>query len=272
MDAVTAAPGGPASSTLQPRLRAVGAGALRGLLDFLLPAQCPVTRAPVDRPGDLAPAAWRKLHFLDAPICDRCGVPFAFDQGPGAICGACAAEPPVFEKARSAVLYSDESRPLVLAFKNGGRTDTVRAFSRWMARAGREALEGADLLVPVPLHWRRLFKRRFNQSAMLAMGVGREAGVPVCVDALTRRRSTPTQGGLSASARRRNVSGAFAVRPSRQTRLEGAIVVLVDDVLTSGATLNAAATALRKAGAAEVRAVTLARVPPPGGGALEAAG
>jgi len=243
-------------SSFGDRVKAVWGGAL----DVLLPAQCPLSEAPVARPGDLAPEAWARLHFLDDPVCDVCGAPFAFDPGPGAICGACAARPPAFDRARSALLYTEHSRALVLGLKHGDRTDGIAAFARWMARAGGAILKDADALAPTPLHWRRLFKRRFNQSALLAQALSRQTGLPHWVDLLERVRPTPSQGGLTADQRRRNVAGAFRVRARWRERISGRTVVLIDDVLTSGATLGACAAACRRAGAAEVRALTLARV------------
>lgn len=203
------------------------------------------------------------MSFLDAPWCEACGTPFPYAVGEGAVCGACAAREPVFEKARSAFVYDDESRALVLSLKHGGRTDALAAFGRWMNRAGGELLADADGLVPVPLHPRRLRQRRFNQSLLLARTLSRASGVPVAPHILQRTRATPSQGGLSAKGRTRNVAGAFKVRAEAKADLAGRRLVLVDDVYTTGATLEACARALLRSGAANVSAITLARVVKP---------
>ncbi|MEM8988635.1 MAG: ComF family protein [Pseudomonadota bacterium] len=230
------------------------------VLDAALPPQCLVTGARVGAPGDISPAAWNALRFIDAPMCKICGVPFAYDQGDGAICGACAAERPVYERARAALAYDDASRRLVLDLKHGDKTDGAPAFGRWMARAGRDLLADADLIAPTPLHWRRLFKRKFNQAALLAEAVGKHAAASVAPDLLRRRRATRTQGGLKPDARRRNVAGAFDLNPAWAERVKGARIVVIDDVQTTGATLNACALVLKRAGAAQVDALVFARV------------
>ena len=196
-------------------------------------------------------------------MCARCGTPFAADTGGGdadAVCAGCLARRSPIEKIRAALRYDDRSRGLVLGFKHADRTHAAPFFGKWMARAGADALAGADLLVPVPLHWTRLVWRRFNQSALLAHALSRECGVACAPDLLVRARRTPIQGTLGRLQRLRNVRRAFAVRGRHVTLVKDARIVLVDDVLTTGATLAECARTLRGAGAAEVRAVTLARV------------
>jgi ComF family protein len=231
-----------------------------GLLDALLPPRCLACRGPVDRQGLLCAGCWRAVSFIAAPYCAVCGLPFAHDEGPGAVCAGCAARPPRFDRARAGTVYDDGARPLILGFKLGDRTETATALGRWLMRAGEELLADADLIVPVPLHRWRLWQRRFNQSAMLALILGRESGIEAAVDLLVRRRLTRTQRGLSRGERRRNVAGAFAVRPGQAERVSGARIVLVDDVLTTGATVEEACRVLRRAGAARVDVLTLARV------------
>lgn len=234
-----------------------GAGVL---LDVLLPPRCLGCRAPVDRQGLLCGACWRRVNFITPPCCAVCGLPFAHDEGAEAVCGGCLAEPPAFDRARAAAVYDDGCRSLLLGFKHGDRTEAAGALGRWLHQAGRELCREAGLIVPVPLHRRRLWRRRYNQSALLAWALGREAGLAVATDLLRRRKPTRSQRGLSASERRRNVQGAFGVDEDRRARLADAHVVLVDDVFTTGATVEAAAAALKRAGARRVDVVTLARV------------
>jgi ComF family protein len=238
----------------------LGLAAARAMLDFVFPPVCPVSDEAVEAAGRLAPAAWAKLTFLAEPLCARCGFPFELDPGAEKLCAACAARPPVVARTRSALAYDDESRRLVLELKHAARTDAVPTFAAWMALAGADLLAGADRIVPIPLHASRLRMRRFNQSALLARALAARSQKPFDADTLARRRATESQGGKSASGRRRNMAGAFAVRPERAGHVRGARILLVDDVRTTGATLDAAARALKAAGATAVDALTLLRV------------
>lgn len=229
-------------------------------LNAVLPPLCLACRTEVDEPGALCAACWGKIAFLAPPLCGACGFPFDYEPGGPALCGACTRQPPDYGRARAVMRYDEASRALILGFKHGDRTHGAPAFGRWMARAGAELLGEADLVVPVPLHWLRLFRRRYNQAALLAHQVARAAEVPAAVDLLVRRRSTPSQGHLSAAARRRNVRGAFAVRSGRVGQVRGKRIVLIDDVLTTGATAQACARTLLRAGAASVDVLVLARV------------
>lgn len=236
------------------------ARAARTALDVLLPPQCLSCGALVADPGTLCGRCWGRLTFLDGPACACCGLPFDYDVGEGAVCGACAQLPPRFDRARAVFVYDDASRGLLLAFKHGDRTDFAPAFAHWLARAGAPLLGEVDVIAPVPLHWTRLWRRRFNQAALMAHALGREAGIAVLPEALKRRKRTPSQGGLGRLARKRNLRGAIICPPTRRAAVTGKRVLLIDDVLTTGATADACARALKRAGAAGVDVLTLARV------------
>ena len=241
-------------------LAQAGRAALRLALDAVLPPLCASCRAPLADAGGLCPACWARMSFLAPPWCDRLGIPFAHDPGPGVLSMEAIADPPAYGRARAAVRYDDIARDLVHRLKYGDRLDLATAMGQWMARAGRALLDDADALVPVPLHWRRLWGRRFNQAAALARVVASDAGVPLLTAALRRVRATSQQVGLSRSARAVNVQGAFAVTRGGKAAIYGKRLILVDDVLTSGATVDACARALLRAGARNVDVLVFARV------------
>jgi ComF family protein len=236
-----------------------------GVLDAVLPARCLACGVVVQSSGMLCGRCWRAVDFLGPPHCACCGLPFEVASEEGAQCAACLRYPPPFARARAVFRYDDESRGLVLAFKHGDRLHGAAAFARWMARAGAPLLADASAIAPVPLHWTRLFRRRYNQAALLANALGRESGVAVLPDLLLRQRRTPSQGQLGAAARRRNVRGAFALNHRYAAWIKGRRVLLIDDVYTTGATVGACARVLRRAGAEAVDVLTLARVARPQG-------
>ncbi|HYA07789.1 MAG TPA: ComF family protein [Xanthobacteraceae bacterium] len=233
--------------------------ALRATLDLALPPLCPACREPVAGQG-LCPACWSKLSFIARPYCERLGIPFVYDPGPGILSMEAIADPPAYRRARAAVRFDEISRALVHALKYGDRLDLAPMMGRWICHAGRELLAEADALVAVPLHWRRLWARRFNQSAMLAAAISAESGVPVAAAALKRVKPTAQQVGLSRTERAKNVQGAFRVPQESKAAVAGRRLILVDDVLTSGATVDACARALLRAGAANVDVLIFARV------------
>ena len=228
-------------------------------LDIALPTLCVACREPVDGEGVCA-ECWAKLSFIEPPYCPRLGIPFVYDPGPELLSMEAIASPPAYQRARAAVRYDDVARALVHALKYHDRTDLSPTMGSWMVRAGRELLTEADVLVPVPLHWRRGWSRRYNQSGALAQAIGRQSGVKVAAEALRRVRATEQQIGLSRAQRASNVQGAFKVAPDRMADIQGRRVVLVDDVLTSGATSDACARALLRAKAAQVDVLVFARV------------
>ena len=228
-------------------------------LDVALPQLCAACREPVRGTG-LCAACWSKLAFIAPPYCERLGIPFPFDGGPGLLSMEAIADPPAYQRARAAVCYDEVARTLVHALKYGDRLDLAPILGRWMAHAGRRLLADADALVPVPLHWRRLWARRFNQSALLAEAIAATSGRSVAHGALKRIKATPQQVGLGKSERAQNVQGAFRVPPEGKAEVVGRRLVLVDDVLTSGATVDACARALLRAGAQSVDVLVFARV------------
>jgi ComF family protein len=229
----------------------------RVLVDGILPPRCLACGETVDEPDSLCGRCWSGIAFFAPPWCAACGLPFPHPMGEDALCAACARERRSWDRARAVLRYDKNSRRLVLGLKHGDRTHLARAFGRWMHRAGNEVLTGADLLIPVPLHWTRLFQRRYNQAALLAQAIRSAGGPPVAVDWLVRRRRTPMQGHLGPVARERNVRGAFGMRAGRS--VAGKRVVIVDDVITTGATVEECARVLKRAGAASIGVLTLAR-------------
>lgn len=231
----------------------------RIIADTFWPPACPVSGRPVGEAGTLHPESWRQLHFITAPHCRQCGLPFAFAVEGLQRCAGCIAVPPPYARARAAIAYDEASRPLVTALKYRDRTQLAGMLAGWMLRAGNEVLQEAELLIPVPLHQRRLWQRRYNQSALLTRELSVRSHVPCMFDVLTRRRHTRPQTGLTAKQRQRNVQGVFAVRPGREAAVAGKHIVLIDDVMTTGATLHACCKPLLKAGATQVSVLTVAR-------------
>ena len=241
------------------RLGAVLRATVRVAADVALPQLCAACREPVDGPG-LCSACWGKLSFIAPPYCERLGIPFPFDGGPGLLSMEAIADPPAYDRARAAVRYDDIAKKLVHSLKYGDRLDLAPMMGRWMATAGRNLVAEADAIVPVPLHWRRQWARRFNQSALLGEIIAKASGRPVMYGALKRVKATPHQVGLDKSGRAQNVQGAFRVPPGGKAEVAGRRLVLVDDVLTSGATVDACARALLRGGAAAVDVLVFARV------------
>jgi ComF family protein len=230
--------------------------------DLVFPPSCLACRKAIETANGLCSECWRSVRFIERPFCERLGTPFPVDLGAeGLVSPDAIANPPVYDRARAVAHFDDGPvRRLVHRFKYGDRLELARAMGAWMARAGDELLTGADVLIPVPLHRGRLASRRFNQAAMLAHVISEHSGVPADAFSLTRIKPTPRQVGLTRSQRAANVQGAFLVPPHARFQIEGKAAVLIDDVLTSGATINAASRALLRAGAARVDVLVFARV------------
>lgn len=247
---------------IQTRWREMG----RRALDTVMPPRCMMCGDVVADPGALCASCFEDVTFITEPFCTLCGIPFVdiyVEAAETAVCGACARQAPIFDRARAVFVYDDKSRNLLTRLKHADRTDFTPALARWMVRAGASLLEDADLIIPVPLHRWRLFFRTYNQSALLARWVSRLSHVPSVYNALRRSKMTPSQGGLSATARRRNVARAFVV--TDEEIVSDKKIILIDDVLTTGATLDSCARVLREAGASRVDALVVGRVPAPSG-------
>ena len=233
--------------------------AARTALDLLFPPQS-LDDGPRPLATGLTAEGWSQISFLDDPVCDGCGTPFEYPLGAGVRCASCMAKPRAFARARAACLYDDASRGPILQLKHADRTDLAPLFARWIGRSARDLLAQADAIAPVPLHPTRLLGRRYNQAAEIARPLSRLTGVTYLPDALVRVRATETQGGKSGSGRRRNVAAAFQVPASRAKQVAGRRILLIDDVMTTGATLEGCARALLKAGAVCVDVAVVARV------------
>lgn len=233
--------------------------AVAPLVDLVYPPRCPLCGEGLAAQGGLCPACWQELAIPGEPACVMCQRPFGDGTAVGTICAPCLANPPQHDGIAAGTLYNDASRKLVLAFKHGRRIALANLLARLVA-ARLPRLEGEWIAVPVPLHRRRLWQRGFNQSALIAGELCKRTGAVLLVDGLIRRKATPVLGGLDRKARARALSGAIAIHPRRAGGLKGAQVLLVDDVMTSGATSAACVSALKRGGAEKVVVACFARV------------
>lgn len=234
------------------------------LLNWLLPPLCPATGEMVDSHGIVAPEYWKSLSFISAPHCDCCGIPFDFSfeeiEVGDMLCAQCIEKRPLTHQLRSAIRYDDHSKDLILRYKHADQLQAARIFIPWLHKAGAGFWTDADMLIPVPLHYFRLLRRRYNQAAILAKGLSKSTAITYRPDILVRTKATQSQGHLSSRKRRENLKNAFVVDDSLKPDIEGKTIVLIDDVATSGATLDECAKTLYAAGAKKVNALTIARV------------
>ncbi|MEO0412703.1 MAG: ComF family protein [Pseudomonadota bacterium] len=241
--------------------RAARAG--KAALDFVLPPRCASCGALTERQVGLCAQCWPDLTFITQPFCDRCGTPFEFDIPGTSLCAACLRRPPAYDKAFSPLVYEAMARSLILQFKHGDRLGHARLLGTLMAGQIMQFGLENPLIVPIPLHRRRLMRRRFNQSALLARVISKQIEAQLDLFTLVRVRATPMQQGLNSNQRRENVRAAFGLRRGREGFVKGRNIILVDDVLTTGATAEACCKPLRKAGAARICVLTAARVAGP---------
>jgi ComF family protein len=242
------------------RLRGLWRASSRAMLDAAYPPQCVACREITAEPATLCAACWREMPFITRPFCERLGTPFAVDIGGPLLSPAAIADPPVFGRARSVAHHRAAAQELVHKLKYGDRQELAIAMGGMMASACADLLSEASVIIPVPLHWTRLWQRRFNQAAALAAVIGQRSGLPVEASLLRRRKRTLRQVGLTRSQRQENLQGAFVVPDDVKPSLKGQRVLLVDDVMTTSSTANAASRVLLRAGATSVDVVTFARV------------
>lgn len=229
-------------------------------VNLILPPRCALTGDVVSAQGEILPSAWAELEFISNPLCRICGVPFDFKIEDEMECAACAQKAPIYHRARSALVYNDRSRDLVLRFKHADQLHTLRSFMPWVMRAGEELISDLDIIIPVPLHRFRLLKRRYNQAALMAQYISKYSRKAWASNILIRAQSTKTQGRMTLEQRRKNVRKAFVVPDPKKECLAGKTILLVDDVYTTGATAQECARTLLNAGAKHVNVLTIAKV------------
>lgn len=244
----------------QGRIWSVAQRLLRGVVDGIAPPKCILCRTDVTEPAALCFGCWRKLHLIDEPVCNVLGTPFTYWEGDNAVSAAALAVPPVWDRARAAVAFDDASKEVVHALKYADRQEAGLFMAAQMVRAGRVLLAEADIILPVPLHRFRLWRRRFNQAAFLARELAKLSGKPWSATALVRTRYSRSQVGLSAEQRHKNVAKSFEVAAGDIATVAGRKVLLIDDVMTTGATATACTQVLKRAGAQTVDVLTFALV------------
>ncbi len=248
------------ASRLRFRLQAALGGVAAGVMQLVYPPVCSGCGKMVGRAAALCPSCWVTVRFIERPYCEITGVPFDHDRGDGLVSPEPLAHPPPYARARAAVFHDGIARKIVHGLKYSDRADLAAMMAAWMIRAGQEVVDDSDVILAVPLHRSRLFARRYNQSAELARSLARQSGKPFLPGVLRRVRATRQQVGLGLRARQDNVRGAFSIEPEQVQRFLGLKLLLIDDVLNTGSTVEEATRALLRAGAAQVNVLTFARV------------
>lgn len=239
-------------------IAALAANSTAALGNFIYPPVCPACGVKTGSHAGFCPSCWREIRFIERPYCEVLGLPFSYDPGPGMLSAQAIADPPVFDRLRSAAYHEGAARNLVHALKYRDRTDLAAMMAGWMQRAGERHLENCDAILPVPLHPTRFMWRKFNQAAELGRHLAHLSDRPFLSSTLVRVKRTSRQVGLTARGREDNVRAAFAVKLGKEADVFGKRLVLIDDVYTTGATVSSASRALKKAGAAEVTVLTFA--------------
>lgn len=229
------------------------------LLNLFFPPQCLICEALVPTHGTLCTGCWGEVSFITEPACAACGLPLEVAVDEATLCGECLRERPPFSRARSAFLYDEHSRAMILKLKYQDDLYLARIYGPWLKSAGSILIANSDVIVPVPLHYRRMVRRRYNQSLQLARALARHTQLPLVADGLKRIRATVQQTGLTKPQREKNVKGAFVLNEKKRAQIQGKSVLLIDDVMTTGATIHACTNTLLKAGASNVNVLTLAR-------------
>ncbi|MEQ1789587.1 MAG: ComF family protein [Rickettsiales bacterium] len=229
------------------------------ILNLLFPPQCLNCDVRVPTHGTLCLPCWQQIGFISDPMCECCGLPFDYDIGEHALCASCLQTRPAYGRARAAFRYDEHSRKLITRFKYADQTQLAKIYGTWLAKAGGEIIAQTDIIIPVPLHYWRFVHRRFNQSALLAQVVSRKTGLKYLPNGIKRTRHTTPQTGLTRKQREKNVKGAFIIPPRYAEKIKGRNILLIDDVITTGSTIEQCTKILLKAGAAQVNVLTLAR-------------
>lgn len=233
---------------------------IKKILDFILPPACAVCRIQISYHPGLCAACWEKIYFISDPCCEKCGYPFPSKQDSSLFCIACLQSPPLYQQGRSALYYDELIKSLIMRYKYGDATHLISLFTQWLSATNRDLIEKSDIIVPVPLHWRRLLKRRYNQTALLALEISKKYQKTYIPHLLYCPRNIQPQGTKTKSERKKNVYGKFDMRYSNIDLIQNKTILLIDDVYASGATLNECVKVLSQHCSCNVNVLTLARV------------
>lgn len=229
------------------------------ILDIILPPHCLLCKNTVEENGSLCSSCWSDMDFISKTSCSICSTPFEFDVGEDSLCASCIKERPIYDRSKTVFIYNDKSRKLITGFKYEDKIHAAKSFAKWLFTTGKDLVEESDLIIPVPLHRIRLFTRRYNQSSLIAAELAKQVYLPVAHDVLIRKKNNKPQASLPRNQRLKNVIGAFAVKEKCKNLIEGKNILLIDDVMTTSATVSECAKVLKKNGAAKVNILTLAK-------------